>query len=169
MCIPGWPQTSDPPASASWMLGLQAHATMLGLCLCFYSFSLCWSFFWTMNVFQPSELCWTFWSVLTSGSFFECFFGFYTIICRLHIYLTDKHTCLQNTPLVLLISGVFPTQIPQVYVHYTMSPHIEFLHVISHFGQLILHFIYSFTPIASPKLSYLDIPVAYPKQGGLAY
>jgi hypothetical protein len=33
LCIPGWPKTHDPHASASWVLRLQVCTTITGTCL----------------------------------------------------------------------------------------------------------------------------------------
>jgi hypothetical protein len=47
LCSPGWPQTCDPPTSASWVLGLQASTTTPS----FSSFSLSW----VTRVFHHSD------------------------------------------------------------------------------------------------------------------
>ena len=48
-CSPGWAQTrTNPPASASWVLGLLAWATTLGFY--FYFFIFCWTGDWTQSL-----------------------------------------------------------------------------------------------------------------------
>jgi hypothetical protein len=41
LCSPSWPQIYDPPASASWVLGLKGYTTMLGLSLAWWKDNAC--------------------------------------------------------------------------------------------------------------------------------
>lgn len=65
-------------------------------------------------------------SMLINCSFLKCFF-FWLLQGNLYIahpLLTNRHT-LQNTLLVLLICGVFPTSLPGLYVQDRVTPFLS--------------------------------------------